>query len=378
MSSKVDEFCDILGCDSNTAKSFLDAYGGDLEVAVNMFMSHSNATVSQEYLPHTSSVHQPARSPKALRSRNQSAFSRRRIVVADENVVQSVDLTSEEGSDQSPKPSSITNDHAAEQDPRNQHSSSSKKEDILGRLFAPPSHILFRGSLREAIQAARNQKRWLLVSIHDEACFDCHVLNRDVWKDHRVADLIKNHMVFVQLDVNAPDGVMYRSHFSYVNSAVHIAIINPVTGVQEMFWTHLKTPDIVFTVLSDFILLTESPKDPDATSPKPSTSTSSVARLRRLRRRHDSSEEEDRGNSKRPRFSEVSSLTSYLASVSVSPLHEVNQPRFSFALLVNFPCGERRRRKDATHLIKSRGEKKYPVVVAVHARLSVNLIGRAH
>ncbi|VDL85744.1 unnamed protein product [Schistocephalus solidus] len=76
-----------------------------------------------------------------------------------------------------------------------------RKKGVLRQLFAPPTDI-FKGSLKEAYEAARRQKKWLLLSLHEEACFDCHILNRDVWKDYRVADLIKRNFIFVQVSLH--------------------------------------------------------------------------------------------------------------------------------------------------------------------------------
>lgn len=63
---------------------------------------------------------------------------------------------------------------------------------IFPKPFSFPPYL-------QAHEAAHQQQRCLLVSIHDESCFDCHVLNRDVWKDYRVSSLIRKNFLFVQV-----------------------------------------------------------------------------------------------------------------------------------------------------------------------------------
>ncbi len=51
-----------------------------------------------------------------------------------------------------------------------------------------------------------------------------------------------------QVPINTPDGIMYTSRFSYINEATHLAIVNPVTGEQQMVWTHMKTVDAIYAI----------------------------------------------------------------------------------------------------------------------------------
>lgn len=49
------------------------------------------------------------------------------------------------------------------------------------------------------MEAARVRQKWILVSLYDDSCFDCRVLNRDVWKDYRIIDLIRKNVIFTQV-----------------------------------------------------------------------------------------------------------------------------------------------------------------------------------
>lgn len=48
-------------------------------------------------------------------------------------------------------------------------------------------------------QAAKQGKKWLLVNIQADSEFDCHRLNRDLWKDEMVKEVIKYSCVFWQV-----------------------------------------------------------------------------------------------------------------------------------------------------------------------------------
>ncbi|KAF5403455.1 hypothetical protein PHET_03112 [Paragonimus heterotremus] len=196
------------------------------------------------------------------------------------------------------------------------------KRGHLRQLFQPPTEILFRGSLSEALATARNKKQWLLLSLHDEGCFDCHLLNRDVWKDPRIFQTIKRNFTFIQIPVDSPEGIRYRGEHAYVNSASHIAILDPVTGEQKVMWMHLKDPKSVHEVLTDFLRhstlnSTDHVEQPTAINLDSTISTPSFA-LSRTRRLSDACS--STYPLKRPRLdqsvSDSSDLSSRVAAVS--------------------------------------------------------------
>ncbi|KAA3678124.1 uncharacterized protein DEA37_0000999, partial [Paragonimus westermani] len=217
------------------------------------------------------------------------------------------------------------------------------KRGHLRQLFQPPTGILFRGSLSEARAAARSNKQWLLLSLHDEGCFDCHLLNRDVWKDPRIYQIIKRNFIFIQIPVDSPEGIRYRGEHAYVNSASHIAILDPVTGEQKVMWMHLKDPKSVHEVLTDFLRhstlnSTDHAEQSTANNLDSTISTPSFA-LSRTRRLSDAciSTCQTTYPLKRPRFdqsaSDSSDLSSRVAAVSIAegrvnsdPSSETNQP----------------------------------------------------
>lgn len=51
----------------------------------------------------------------------------------------------------------------------------------------------------QARERCRAQPRWLMVTLHDPSEFPCQILNRDLWKDQSVRDLIRENFCFMQV-----------------------------------------------------------------------------------------------------------------------------------------------------------------------------------
>lgn len=69
----------------------------------------------------------------------------------------------------------------------------------LANLFQPPLHLIHTaGGFQGAKQVAKDTRRWLLVNLQSDEEFSCHALNRDVWRDELVENLIREGFVFWQ------------------------------------------------------------------------------------------------------------------------------------------------------------------------------------
>jgi len=99
--------------------------------------------------------------------------------------------------------------------------------------------------------AARDQgkddEKWLLVNIQDLAVFDCHILNRDHFKNKDLKEIIRANFIFMQYnkdDAGASQYVQFyfRAHDSQ-SAYPHIAIVDPRTGEQMKVWSGAPFPD---------------------------------------------------------------------------------------------------------------------------------------
>lgn len=69
----------------------------------------------------------------------------------------------------------------------------------LSTMFAPPTHLMHRaGGFMGAKNFAKDARRWLLVNIQSEDDFACHALNRDVWRDELVENLVREGFILWQ------------------------------------------------------------------------------------------------------------------------------------------------------------------------------------
>lgn len=291
----VREFCQVTGSSEDIARTFLSACNYNLEMAVSLYIDDPNGALSRSSTDECRSPI-PQRNEQLLPIDVPLHFARvgnshplrthRRAFVADDSGSSSEDdliigtEVKTNGGHNNPsgnKSVQQSGNDPALPDRANQLYPSTvgrcssdatqisleslngaknrapRKRKHLQQLYRPPVELLFNGTLSAAHHSARQKDQWILVSLHDEGCFECHLLNRDVWKDPNVFQLIKHNFTFLQIPVDSPEGLRYRSRYSYVQSASHIAILDALSGEQKIMWTHLKDPDTVNEVLSEFL-----------------------------------------------------------------------------------------------------------------------------
>lgn len=105
--------------------------------------------------------------------------------------------------------------------------------NALNEMYAPPRSLMHAGGFQSARSTAKESKRWLLVSLINDADFACHAMNRDVWRDELVENLVRSAFVFWQDRDDRPDGRTYVQRYQ-VHSYPHVAIIDPRTG--RLMW----------------------------------------------------------------------------------------------------------------------------------------------
>lgn len=90
----------------------------------------------------------------------------------------------------------------------------------------------------QAKEEGTNKNRWLLVNVQNVQEFACQVLNRDVWSNAAVKEIISEHFVFWQIYHDSADGQRYRQFYN-VQEFPHIAIVDPRTGEKMLSWNSL-------------------------------------------------------------------------------------------------------------------------------------------
>lgn len=106
-----------------------------------------------------------------------------------------------------------------------------------------------RLSWDEARTLGKEDKKWIMVNLQDMSDFGCQMLNRDIWKDRAVKELVNENFIFLQLDKEYPDAEEYitfyfpnRSHENPDNYP-HVSIVDPRTGEQVKVWSGKPFPN---------------------------------------------------------------------------------------------------------------------------------------
>jgi hypothetical protein len=127
----------------------------------------------------------------------------------------------------------------------------------LNNMFAPPLHLMHRaGGFQGARNVAKDARRWLLVNLQRDEDFACHALNRDVWRDELVENLVREGFIFWQAMDNTPDGMTYVQRYN-VQAFPHVAILDPRTGRlmwKKEGWTQVNpmTSEMFAQIAADF------------------------------------------------------------------------------------------------------------------------------
>ena len=283
----VSDFMAFSGCtDANQATQYLSQCHGNLQDAVQLFMaaggsSSITSSTNGEVGSNTSSSSNGHDSPQI---RAPDPVKRQRLVAGPVYAGQPRRAGSNRETFRSFRAE-------AQQARRNRTSSANNrggradvadltpKQKSLQTMFAPPIDIMFQGDFEMAKAAARSGGRWLLVNIQKNDVFQCHALNRDVWKDDHAKAIITDSLVFWFDTVENGPGSHFATLYK-VNTYPHVALIDPRTGEQAKIILSggLLTPRDFVERVQDYVQRNAiTPFDTGSTSSSSSSSASSVS-----------------------------------------------------------------------------------------------------
>lgn len=131
----------------------------------------------------------------------------------------------------------------------------------LAEMFRPPIDLISHFTIEEAREEGKIEKKWIMANLQDMSDFNCQALNRDIWKDTTVAELVKENFIFLQYDRTSPLAEQFinlyfpdRRHENQ-DTYPYVAIIDPRTGGKEKEWSGIPFPsaaDFAASV-SDFL-----------------------------------------------------------------------------------------------------------------------------
>lgn len=125
-------------------------------------------------------------------------------------------------------------------------SEASSKAAKLAELFRPPFEIMNQLDWDSARDKGKEEMKWILVNVQDPSIFDCQSLNRDIWKDPGIKELVKENFIFMQYSKDDPRGMQYINYYFPLRDSdaayPHIAIVDPRTGEQVKVWSGPPVP----------------------------------------------------------------------------------------------------------------------------------------
>lgn len=103
----------------------------------------------------------------------------------------------------------------------------------------------------EARDLGKHEKKWILVNLQDMTDFNCQALNRDIWKNEPITELVRENFIFLQYAKDDPRAQQYvtfyfpnQSHENPQNYP-HVSIVDPRTGEQVKVWSGIPFPAAV-------------------------------------------------------------------------------------------------------------------------------------
>lgn len=296
----VSQFLAFTACaDPDTAVSYLEMSGGSLETAVGLYMEHAGGGGASGVGPDSGAaaplpaddgvpddaVRAPDRTrterlvgghpqgdlehmlPGILRGPDMNEVMRPAAFADSDDeegdgVVVHRDVREQLNRAADPSSSSSSSAHP--------HTTSGPPQPTtLSNMFAPPTHLLHRaGGFQGARAVARDTRRWLLVNLQRDAEFSSHALNRDVWGNDLVENLVTSGFIFWQAMDDTNDGATYVQRYG-VASFPHVAILDPRTGRlmwKKEGWTQVNpmTAEEFSQKAADFCSLHSFDKPPSA------------------------------------------------------------------------------------------------------------------
>ncbi|NWS73929.1 UBXN7 protein, partial [Crotophaga sulcirostris] len=119
-----------------------------------------------------------------------------------------------------------------------------KKLTTLADLFRPPIDLMHKGSFETAKECGQTQNKWLMINIQNVQDFACQCLNRDVWSNEAVKNIIREHFVFWQVYHDSEEGQRYIQFYKLADFP-YVSILDPRTGQKIVEWHQLDVTSFV-------------------------------------------------------------------------------------------------------------------------------------
>ncbi|MED6260098.1 UBX domain-containing protein 7 [Ataeniobius toweri] len=234
MNGLIQQFTAITGATESVGKHMLEACNNNLEMAVTMFLdgggmaeepsTSSSSAASSSRAPPTDEVRAPIPQKQDILVEPEPLFGvpkRRRPARSIFDGFRDFQ----------------TETIRQEQELRN-GGTVDKKLSTLADLFRPPIELMHKGSFETAKDCGQLENKWLMINIQNVQDFACQCLNRDVWSNDAVKNIIREHFIFWQVYHDSEEGQRYIQFYK-LNKFPYISILDPRTGQKMVEWNQL-------------------------------------------------------------------------------------------------------------------------------------------
>lgn len=139
----------------------------------------------------------------------------------------------------------------------------------INQLFAAPEYNETHHLFEQVVEKAKTEGKWILVNIQQAEVFASHALNRDVWSDDTIKDILIGSFLFWQRDDKSAEGERFCQLYKCGHQLPHICVVDPRTARRVKSWDGRKwveahaAAEYLFGFLDEFSMS----RSPPATSP---------------------------------------------------------------------------------------------------------------
>eukprot|EP00442_Polarella_glacialis_P008824 CAMPEP_0115108272 /NCGR_PEP_ID=MMETSP0227-20121206/37887_1 /TAXON_ID=89957 /ORGANISM="Polarella glacialis, Strain CCMP 1383" /LENGTH=422 /DNA_ID=CAMNT_0002506499 /DNA_START=36 /DNA_END=1305 /DNA_ORIENTATION=+ len=236
----ISELISITGASADEARGYLEMAGGDLQQAANLFLEMGGGggggpAASPFYGPllRRADVRAPIAAFQDQMVNPEHEQRRMEAAMLADSAAMQRRMTFDRGANQ---PGAGAGD---DEDEDSDTPMAAAPGQAINQLFAPPPYNETQ-SYYQTIEKAKAEGKFVLVNIQQAEVFASHALNRDVWRDDTIQDIIEGSFLFWQRDDKSTEGDQFCQYHSCGHQLPHICIIDPRTGRRVKNWDGRK------------------------------------------------------------------------------------------------------------------------------------------
>lgn len=248
---QIEQFCAVTGSTEDVAQTLIEACRGNLERAVDMHMEglteHPNTSGAQEdYVRAPIPQKQEVLVEAGYEGYGFGFKGKKRIVKSVFDSFRNFEVETKLQESRLRETNGLTSSITS--------ASSSSGKRSLEELFRPPIDMMFNGNLLNARDTGKTLKKWIMVNIQNVSEFSCQIMNRDVWSQKSIKNLVRENFLFLQLYVDSEEGQRYMTFYK-VNQWPYVAVLDPRTGELMVEWNYAET-SAYETLIAEFLATT--------------------------------------------------------------------------------------------------------------------------